>query len=63
MLVGVEREREEETDDLGEVKDGGLVLASQPFFHAVLLPFEQFVDILGLVVAWRGRVEERRFDH
>ena len=47
------------TDDLGEVNNSGLVFTSQPFFHAVLLPFEQ---IFELFVAWKGRVVEGRSD-
>ena len=60
--VRVEKQRRLLTDDLGEVNDSRLVFASQPSFHAILLPFEQFVEIFGLLVARRGRVVEGRSD-
>ena len=41
---------------MGQVNDSGAVFTSQPFFHAILLPYEQFVELFGLLVAWRGRV-------
>ena len=50
------------TDYMGQVNDSGQlqtriqIFTSQPFFHAILLPYEQFVELFGLLVAWRGRV-------
>jgi hypothetical protein len=45
------------TYQLGEVRDGGLVLAAQPALHALILPPLQLREVADrLVVPRRGRV-------